>query len=192
MAAFANRFGVDSTRILVTNTFFAPGEEFTAGDLAKLALDAPNASGLTDVIKNAVASQDGNYGWVYELQVEKNLGNSVTGYHVQSASPVTYAEAVAWDANGLPVLGGSVTETAEGDVALSGNKWIEAKTARYVSGTDGALNDFVNNALRGQALLDSKQITSYTVWMKEYPQPSLLAWLWSHAPSVDFEIGLPH
>jgi len=185
VADFTQRFGSDVTRRLFSNPFYAPGEEYTAGDLARLALNAPDEPGLADTVKKAVAQN--NKGFLTEIQLADSYRSKLVGYNGETT--VEFTEATGLDNNGVPILGGKVTEKLEGDLILQGNEWIEVKNANLARGS--AQLDLANQILKGQQAISNGTIKSYTIHSTMQVPFSLWYWAYQNAPDVKFAYGIP-
>ena len=183
MASFTEQFGIDDARALVNNQNFAPGQDFSAGEVATIALEAPNRPGLADTVASAV--KQNNDGFVYELQQAAKSGDSVELYN--PSTDVTYTPVTKVDSNGVPLTpdpgSQTITQQLTGDFRVSGNTWIDTKYGA-VQGDQQTLR-IANQILKAESAIKSQGI-SFTFHSSEPLPNSLLFWAYQAAPDVNF------
>lgn len=177
------RYGDDVARTLANNNYIF-GKDATER-IARTILNAPNAAGIQDTIRNAVSR--GDFGYAYELQraiANQNAGNIVQEYGRRQL--VTFQEITGFDAAGAPILGGTVTREIEGDLVLAGDIWVDVK-----HGAQGNQDLHIWNQIqKAQAALNQGLISGYRFECSSSMGAFMRNWAATNAPGVQFITNL--
>ncbi|NTU64432.1 MAG: hypothetical protein HGB05_13795, partial [Chloroflexi bacterium] len=180
MDDLANRFGIDEARRLLNNDYIANKGAIEA--VARAALDAPPAPGLTDTIEKALSR--GDFGYAYELQRAVANGSDVVGYGQRV--DVDFQRITGFNPDGSPILGPLDRQALEGDIVLSGDRWIDAK-----HGPQGNQDIHIWNQIqKAQAALDAGLISEFRFECSSSMGQRMRDWAAINAPDVQFIINL--
>ncbi|CAG0931398.1 hypothetical protein TFLX_02136 [Thermoflexales bacterium] len=180
MDELADRFGIDEARRLLNNDYIADKGALEA--VARAAVDAPPAPGLTDTIEKALSR--GDFGYAYELKRAVAHGSDVVGYGQRI--DVDFQRITGFNPDGSPILGPLDRQALEGDVVLQGNIFVDAK-----HGAQGNLDLHIWNQIqKAQAAIDAGLINGYQFECSASMGQRMRDWAAINAPDVQFIINL--